>query len=284
MSALETFLQTGRVDTSPAGWPDRFPPRMSPGQVATAARCPEQWRRKYVLRQREPWSGAALVGVAMHSAAELNFAQKIDSHEDLPQKDMLEIAAAQFDVKVEEIGRNDEITWRDVQPADAKDETVRLTDAYHRWGAPLVQPVAVEEWVTTQLEGMPELRGRVDVRTSTSLPDVKTSGRKTETPRGDWRLKALMYVLMTGTPFEWHVVTKTKVPAVYTRRDFPGLWLPATPGVIEVAEARYRATVAALLNLYDRFGPDEAWPTNAPEHDWACSYCSFRSSCWWWRS
>lgn len=278
MSSLDAILAGEQPETY---WPDLFPPRLSPSSVALAASCPEKWRRKYIQDMREPWGGAAIVGLAVHRSAEVNFEQKVESHEDLPVEDAREIAAQSFEDKVLE-AEKDGIDWRDLKRGDAKDQSVQLAGLYHRVGAPRVQPVAVEEWVEAQLPGVPELYGRVDVRTEDRIPDIKTTGRMMREPRGDWRLKGMLYSRMTGLGVEWHVVTKTKTPAVYTSHDFPGLHLPATPLLHKVAERRVQTTVASLTDLLDRYGPDEAWPTNAPEHEWLCGYCGHRQTCSWW--
>ena len=277
MSTLEALL------ADELAWPDIFPPRLSPSSIATAAQCPEKFRRKYVQGERDRWGGAAIIGIAVHRAVEEMFAHKLE-HQELPAADaMMDVAAQAFDDKVVE-AEKDGIDWKDVKPGPAKDQSVQLTFAYHGSVAPLVEPVAVEEWVGIEIPGLPELTGRVDVRAADGILDVKTTGRKMTAPRGDWRLKGMVYMLMTGQPIAWHVVTKTKTPAIYTPDDFPALRLDASPAVVALAERRVQTVAADLVALLDRYGPDDAWPTNATEHDWACDYCSFKPDCRWWAS
>lgn len=275
MSTLEALL------ADELAWPDIFPARLSPSSIATAAQCPEKFRRKYVQGERDRWGGAAIIGLAVHRAVEEMFAHKLE-HQALPDKEVvMDVAAQAFDDKTVE-AEKDGIDWKDVKPGPAKDQSVQLTVAYHGSVAPLVEPVAVEEWVGIEIPGLPELTGRVDVREAGGILDVKTTGRKMTAPRGDWRLKGMVYMLMTGHSIAWHVVTKTKTPAIYTPDDFAALRLDAAPAVVALAERRVKTVAADLVSMLDRFGPDEDWPTNAPEHDWACNYCGHRETCGWW--
>lgn len=277
-SALDALLAP---EAESVDWPDIFPPRLSPSSVALAAQCPEKWRRKYVLDERESWGGAALIGIAVHRAAEINFGQKIDTHEDLPLDTVSDVAAQAFEDKVTEV-ESDGIDWKDTPRGEAKDQSVGLYRLYHTVVAPKTQPVAVETWAETRIPGVPELFGRIDLTTSQGIRDIKTTGRKMSEPRGDWRLKGMLYSRMTGLSVEWDVLTKTKTPAVYTADELPGLRLEASPLVDRLVEHRLRATVGTLTDLLERYGPEEPWPTNATEHEWFCSYCSHRPTCAWW--
>lgn len=275
MSVLEALLAEEQA------WPDIFPARLSPSSIALAASCPEKFRRKYILDERERWGGAAIVGIAVHRAVEEMFAHKLE-HGDLPDADMAQDVTRQAFADKTVEAEKDGIDWGDTKPGDAVDQSILLTTAYHGTAAPNVEPVAVEEWVGAQIPGLPELSGRIDVIQKQGILDVKTTGRKMTEPRGDWRLKGSLYVLMTGQSIEWNVITKTKTPGVYTAADTPGLFMPATPLLMKLTERRVQAVAATLIDMLERYGPEEPWPTNATEHDWACSYCSFKPDCRWW--
>lgn len=275
MSALEELLAGG------ADWPSIFPERLSPSSIALASSCPEKFRRRYLLGERERWGGAALVGLAVHRAVEETFRHKLEHGELMGLDETMEVAAQAFDDKTVE-AEKDGIDWGDVKPGAAKDQSVRLTSAYRTVAAPRVNPVAVEQWVDVSLPGLPDLTGRVDVVADTGILDVKTTARRMTVPKGDWRLKGMVYVLLTGQPVTWHVAVKKQHPEILTPAEAPGLMVPATDMVKRVAEARVRSTAAQLVGFLDRYGPEDRWPTNAPEHDWLCGYCSFRETCEWW--
>jgi len=263
-------------------WPAGFPDHLSPSSIAKAG-CPEAWRRRYLLGQRERSSSNMVIGVSVHGYAELNYAQKIHSGEDVPLTTALELAAVAFDEKVEKDEEELGVDWGDTTPGEAKDLAVKLADAYHRFAAPQVTPVAAEENLEAQLAGVPVvIVGRVDIRTDMAVVDIKTTKAKTARPKGEWRLKGMVYAALTGLGVEWHNVSKAKTPGVYTPENEPGLWMPPTPALLGVAHRRVIALVETLIDLHDRYGPDEPWPTTATEHDWKCNYCGFRPNCTWW--
>lgn len=277
MSALDDLL----APSAETPWPDMFPERLSPSSLSTAVGCPEKWRRRYVLGEREPWGGAALVGLAVHRAAEETYRHKLETGDGVTLDTLREMTAQAFEDKTAE-AEKDGIDWRDVKPADAKDQSVALASAYHPTTL-TVQPVAVEEWVSCRIPGVgPELIGRVDVRTDRGVLDVKTTGRKQSQPTPDWHFKGMLYQRMTGLPVEWHVLTKTKTPGVFTPDTEPGLVLPVSDMVATIADRRVRAAVELLAGFLERYGLEEPWPTSAPLDTWRCDFCGHRSTCAWW--
>src|SRR5574337_362946 len=88
MSTLEALLAEEQA------WPDIFPERLSPSSIALAASCPEKFRRKYLLGERERWGGAALVGIAVHRAVEEMFRHKLE-HAELPAVELAQDITAQ---------------------------------------------------------------------------------------------------------------------------------------------------------------------------------------------
>jgi hypothetical protein len=263
-------------------WPDSFPPYLSPSSISHA-QCPERWRRKYVLRQSEPSNTNLIVGQGVHGAAELNYREKVTTHEDLPVDEFLDAAAEAFNTKAEEDGERYGIEWGSWKPGDAKDESVRLARAYRMIAAPTFQPTAVElEPTPGWVPGVPvPMQGRVDIHNDEFTLDIKTAAQKPANgkPSGDWRLKAMVYQTMIERPFGWHVVTKAKEAGVYTPVTDPGLLVQP---VRQLAERRIRSLAENLVSLYGRYGPDDPWPTTAPEHTWLCGLCGHRPTCAWW--
>lgn len=280
-SALDLLL--GPEPAIDPAWPDDFPPYLSPSSIAYA-QCPERWRRKYVLRQQERSNANLIVGQGVHGAAEHNYREKIETHEDVPLEEFQLAAAEAFDEKVEKDDATYGINWGDTKPGAAKDESVRLATAYHKFASPTFQPTAVETEGERWVAGLPvPLKGRLDIRNDSIALDIKTAAQKPAKgqPSGDWRLKAHVYSLISGFGMGWHVVTKTATVGVYTPDTDPGLVVPAMPAL---ALRRISSLTENLVSLYGRYGPDDPWPTTAPEHTWLCGLCSFKDSCAWWGS
>jgi RecB family exonuclease len=288
-SALEAFT---------AARPDHGLPRehLSPAAIGTFARCPEQFRRRYLLGQKERPAAAMLWGSADHKAHERNFRQKIDSYEDISEDDVKLAFAEEFDQGIDAFGGLAEITWKeDEKPGDIKDRGVALVGAYHRTVSPTIQPRGVEEKIVHEVAGIPvPIIGYIDLRAVPAgamasgsalerIIDGKTAARAEKNVKPQWRMQGRIYQAATGLPVEWHVKAKGKLPAVYTAQTDPGLRMEWSRKAVEATERRLRGLVSQLLHMIATFGPDEPWPSSAPD-SWSnvCGYCGFRPTCAWW--
>jgi hypothetical protein len=287
MSLLDDLLPApaiARVEAPSAVWPAGLPDHLSASSIAMYQRCREQWRRRYVLGERER-PGAALVwGSADHFAHEQNFTQKIASGEDLPADDVKVAFAEGFDQAVARNGGESEVVWDDDKPGALKDAGTLLVAVYHETVSPLVQPTAVEEKFTVELPGVPvPVVGRMDVLTAAAAIERKTARQKPQNgePKPDWRIQGLLYQYVRQQQVDWHVSVKTKTPAVYTPKNAPGLALPVAGPMVAATAELVRTTARDMLAIFQEFGPDEPWP-GAVTHPWACGFCGFRPSCRWW--
>lgn len=269
-------------------WPDALPMNLSPSQISEFAACPDRWRRKKLLGESDPSSAAALIGKAVHRSIEHGFRVKLETGE-LPPIDEAEDAAREgFDVEQEEAEERYGLEWGDTKRDEAIDTAVSLASRYRILAAPEVEPVAIEQ--RTEDKAIPgfgvPVYGYVDIEEKEGILDVKTVSVSTtaKKPRGDDRLKGLVYIWLTGKPIGWHYLKKTKEPSVFTHKQEPGLFLPATSMVVAMAERRVQQTAAEMVHLYKTYGPEDPWPTTATEHQWRCDYCSLRTNCSWWAS
>lgn len=254
---------------------------LSASSLAMFSRCPEQWRHRYLLGERETPGGAMLIGGADHATWEHNFQQKIDTHQDLPVSDLEIVFAEAFDRRVDEAGGPDEVVWDTGGDGAAKDKGVQLVRAYASTAA-TVQPVSVERKFEVAAAGLPvPIVGRIDVEQAASVLEMKTSAKKLSEPKPDWRLQGLLYQHESRKPVHWHVKVKTKVPAVYTPETDAGLVLEPDARMVMVTLERASRMARQMAWLFDRYGPDEAWDTSAPEHPWACGYCGWAKTCVW---
>lgn len=274
MSALDEILGP------PLAWPTELGDYLSASRLNKFATCPESFRRRYVLGEMEPSNPNLVWGSADSYAAQVNYAQKIDSHEDLPVGDVKEAFAAGFDNAVNQAA---EMDWEGEQRGEILDAGVKLAAAYHEQIAPLVQPIAVEERVELEVPGVPvPLIGFFDLAEAEHTIERKTSGRKAVVVQPQWRIQGLVYQLARHQPVHYHVGVKTKTPAVYTSHTEPGLVIA---GPEAIAERVIVGLVDQLLATWDRFGPDDTWPGNIT-HTWACDLCLHgpkrRSDCRWW--
>lgn len=263
-------------------WPVGLPSHLSATQITMWQRCREQYRRRYIKGEKER-PGAALVwGSADGRAHEQNFRQKIDSHEDISSDDVKLAFAEAFDSEVAKYGGPKEVEWGNDKPSDLKDAGTRLVGVYHNKVSPYVQPTAVEGRFEVEIPKVPvPLVGYVDVETETEAIERKTARAATKKIKPQWRLQGLLYQAVRDLPVDWHVSVKTKTPAVYTPKDEAALRLGINPRIVSATQVLVQNTVREIVAYWQTFGPDEPW-TGALSHDWACDYCGYRSSCFWW--
>lgn len=282
------------------GWSEWLPPHLSAFSL-NSMRCLEQWRKIYVLGERQAPSGALAWGKADTAAAAHNYAQKITSHEDCPVGEVKDAFAAALDEAIDKAGGAAEIDWKDSSPADTLDRGVKLAALYHERAAPSVQPVTVEERFEMDVEGVPvPVVGYLDVTAgylsdllelpvATRVIERKTGKRLERKLTPEWRVQTMIYQAATELPVDVHLSTKTKVPAVYTPADEPGLAVLRDPAQDLRVEKLVRARASLLLACVETYGPDQPWPDAIGSAQWGdlCSFCGFgyaaAITCAWWK-
>lgn len=286
---------------------------LSPSSINKFQRCPEQWRRQYLLGEWERTSASNVVGSAVHGSAQTNYTQKVATGVDLSDGDVEDAYLAAFDQEVEEAGGPREIDWsirfgRDkvrVGAGGAKDLGAPLARVYHQDVATRTQPIGSEEWFAIEVPGVPvPVRGKIDLITQHGKRDLKFGASAKKKPEPAWQLQARTYMLVDATtdrdghtrignighlPFGWHTGSwggKRYGPRVLTPADEPDLLMRKTEEMTRVTHAMIRATADAMIAFYTQFGSYDPWPTSAFQHTWACNYCPFHpgrgGNCFWW--
>lgn len=121
--------------------------RLSVSSLNTYVQCPERWRRRYILREYEPPSGAIVVGKAAHAAEQQSDATWIESGEPLDTEAVLDHFADEFDLAAED----DEVDWGSEKPGAYKDTGAGALRAYHRDIVPVMaapERSEREAWLT----------------------------------------------------------------------------------------------------------------------------------------
>ena len=272
-------------------WPSQLD-HISASSVKMAARCPEQWRQRYVLGKKIPPAAVLLQGRADHAAIERSMRQKIDSHVDLPLEEVREFFVHQFETEVELSGGIAEIEVRDAFGIAAKRQRVGEMKrqgqlnvvAYHNIVSPLVQPTTVEERFTMQVPGLPvTVIGYIDLvgqhRGEEVLIDRKGSGKSRTTPEPEWTIQAEVYQLAKPLPHEWHITNTTNARLVLPV-GAPKLRVEVGPRAR--AELQLQQIVAEIGHYMRTYGPDGEWPARGKLHTWACKFCGYQPTCWAW--
>jgi len=258
-------------------------PHLSASQLDMISKCPEQWRRRYIEGEIIPPGIAALKGKAVHKPAEVNFRQKIETHDDLPVEEFRGLAASAFEAELaggyllssEEEGRG-----RAVVIGEAKDATVRMAAFHATDQAPDYQPELVEQQFRIVLPGSHDLVGVIDMADEDRrVVDLKTSGKAKNQADADGSIQLTAYAagyrVLTGEPpaelrLDTIVQTHGKKAGTTEKRDI-------------VTTARGPADFSALaqrLNIVTRQIESGIFPP-APVGSWWCSakWCGFHSTC-----
>lgn len=127
---------------------DEIKPYISTSQLTLYETCGEAYRRRYIEGERIPPGIAAHKGSGVHGGAQANFFQKIESHEDLKQADIIDISITAFEKRLESddfLLSSDEGLSKKVVVGQAKDSVSRMAkvlaqDVVHKY-----QPVLVEQ-------------------------------------------------------------------------------------------------------------------------------------------
>jgi hypothetical protein len=321
MSSLERFLGGGRVldgfttsvatpaqEPAPepadygAGWPEQIR-HLSATSIGMFRRCPEQFRHRYILGEKERPGEALVVGSAFHEGLEFNYRQKIESFEDRPTAEVVEYLQDEAVPKViEEAGGAEEIAWDasdyhkgvDVLRKDAERMLVR----YHTDVVPRIQPLALEEeFYLHDPSLIVPLLAYIDVRTGYEVEldttstwmvdriiDTKTGKQAATKLKPSWQLQATLYSAMTGLRVEYHSISRAATPRIVTALESADLVFEPHPTKAENV-VRTAATVAEMIAwLYQTKGPDEPWPTLGRFADFTmnflpCTNCGWRSVC-----
>ena len=271
--------------------------RISASSLKMFQRCPEQWRRRYILGHKAPPAGALLWGSADHEAVGANYAQKIDTGTDLPVPEVQEMFVASLEQRVETA--EDEILWdgkiyagktEEQAIALTKDWGASLVGAYQEQVAQTTWPVSVEQEFTLPLDGLPPVTGFIDLTARDEPGDIfesfvatqsverKTKGSNSA-PGPDERFQARVYELVTGLPTRFDVSVKGSSPKVVVHEPEP---VQPPSRTIEAL----RRAVLGIASCFALYGEEQPWPDNGRtiplKFGMACDLCGYRSSCGWW--
>lgn len=252
---------------------------VSATMLAKAVQCPEAFRRRYLLHEREVTYPDRFIGTVEHATHAYNFEQKIKTGKDLDLEWMRGVFRARWDTNEEKEAPE----WGDEDPEKHKTKTLTMVELYHNTVSPTVNPVAVESRFEERIPGVPvPLMGVIDVTTPDSLIERKTTKVKQAKPKSAWRFQARLYQLVDPKPVDFHVVTKQAQPQVFTPASEPELRLPVANHDLTVR--MIEQTITRISDLYARYGSDQPWPVEGIFHDWLCSYCGHRPNCVAWRT
>lgn len=131
--------------------------KLSPSQLRTFLDCSARWKFKYIDKLPDRKNSNLALGTAVHEAVGRNFAQKVDTEEDLP---VAEVQQHFIDAWAEASADTD---FRDQEdPSELALTGERLVHLYMTEVAPGIHPAAVELAVEGEVGGV-KVGGRLDL-------------------------------------------------------------------------------------------------------------------------
>lgn len=278
------------------GWPRELLPNLSYTKARMFRRCPEQFRRRYLLGEKARPGWALIAGEADHAAIAHDLTARLDGGPGVASDEVLDLCAQTFDERMDSWGGPGELDWgrlaRDAHsPGDLKqlavkqrETVIRGVGLYHSQACPKIVPVGVEvEYERSYPELPVPVIGFVDVETERGAIERKTTAQKKSAMPGDWRLQGLIYTAALNKDMRWDQTIRTKTPQV-VEASFE---MKASKANADLARRLLVSTVGQIQDCLARYGIDRPWP-DALDHEWACKLCGWgpfqgNDTCTWWK-
>ena len=239
---------------------------LSVSQVKTYLLCPLKYFYRYVQRLPAPKSPELSLGIAVHSALEVNFKQKIQSREDLPLSIVTDAFSDAWKAEVPEIDfRVGEKSGK------IQDEGIRIVGNYHATVAPTVQPKEVEERFELAFENVPyTFVGRKDlVDVNDLIRDYKVTKRAPTPAQVAQDIQLTAYSLA-------HRLTH---PEPERGLQLDVMVRNKSPKVLHIPASRTPKDHARFLKLLGYVGKGIQSNLFYPNPNFTCPRCPYRKQC-----
>jgi len=185
---------------------------LSPSQVRCFMECQTRWWFKYGLKYPDPPTSSLALGRAVHASLGYNFAQKVETYEDLPTTGVLALFRESWAMESEQTEFRD-----DENPSQLAAIGEALTLKYMHEIAPAIEPAAVELRVEGEIGGV-TVQGWIDILDADGqVVDIKTARARPRRIEPMQRFQVATYCRLTpGANGKGRIDTlvKTKTPQV----------------------------------------------------------------------
>jgi CRISPR/Cas system-associated exonuclease Cas4 (RecB family) len=208
--------------------------------------CQMRWWFKYGLKVPDLATANMALGRSVHSALGENFAQKVDTREDLPTEGVVVLFREAWTNEIEQTEFRD-----DEEPKEFASTGEALVTKYMDQTAPAIDPAAVELKVEGEIAGI-KVRGWIDLLdVDGRVIDIKTAKAKPSSIEPMYKFQVATYAhLIAGASGKGRVDTlvKTKSPQVISQS------FRITEEEMKVAQTLYPAAHEAMRK--QRFMPN----------------------------
>jgi len=250
---------------------------LSYSSLSMALRCPKQFEYRYIEGKIIPPGIALGVGRGFHKGAEVNFANKIHTHEDIPRSDILDAAATEYREALSNgvALTDEELPAKDRLIGEGLDKTVRLTDLFARQTAPGIQPIEVERKFSFDVGvGIPVI-GFIDlVDDLGTVIDLKTAAKSWSQSQAAKSLQPVFYSIGYRDLFN-EILTPTFRYLIHVDKK-----KPAVQDLTRFVTVAQEDALMNMIRVVLQMIKSGVFPPADPG-SWACSekYCGFHKMC-----
>jgi len=234
---------------------------LSPTQINMFMRCQYQWYLRYIEGLKIPPKPDMVVGSSFHKAMEKNFKHKLETQEDLPVNEVIDVYSEAFEERLEEVEDKPE----DKVLGELKDSGYKITKEYRENKAPEIKPLEIETHIEAQITPDIKLYGYADIITQDlTVIDLKTVKRKPQNNQIDfsYQLQLETYAIHGDLrKAQIHYAVQTKTPQILVLDH----QLPATNQRIKTIALQVAEAIKTGNFLPNGLG-----------HSWACNYCGYK--------
>lgn len=250
-------------------------PHASPSQINMYCRCPQQYYRRYIKQEILPPGIALIKGTSIHRGADHNFSQKIESHQDLKQSEIIDKSVSTLEDVIKHEGlflnEEEESIGKMKVIGEAKDKVKTMAETLANDVCPVYQPIDVEREVRIVLDDSThDLLGVIDLMTKDATMDIKTSGKAWSQDKLNKDIQMKFYGLMRKA------ITGENLPVNLENITDKGKRVPLTA---QFTMEEYQRLVNRINGVLDGIRKGSFPPCH--QDNFLCSekFCGFFRSC-----
>ncbi|HDD44204.1 MAG TPA: hypothetical protein ENG63_05015 [Candidatus Desulfofervidus auxilii] len=238
--------------------------------------CPKRYEFRYIKGIVIPPPGSIVLGKAFENVENINFRQKIYTQRDISLEQALDLYVDSWKEVKDEFGN--EIDWEGkFYGGQAEDEKICHNDGiglikiYHTKVAPKIKPLAVQEEVNFEFEGI-KILGYLDIEDISDIIDLKVSTKGTWTQEKVNHDQQLVFysLVFKNKKYRYDIIERPKKDVKNRTYRFNSFYKQITQREKEIL----------LEDIYDVVYNIEVGRFPRRKNPINCNYCGYKIYCW----
>lgn len=253
-------------------------PQLHVSGLEMLSKCGEQFRRRYIEKEKRPPGIAAIVGTSTHRSIEKNLKSKMEKGSLLSLEEIKDTARDALENNwVSGVALNDDEIKIGIKKckAEAIDKAIRLSALHAEKKAPEIKPTHLERKWVIEIPNYPfDLVGQIDIQEGgVTIRDTKTSGKTPTKTVADESLQLTAYALAVKI-IDGKAPEKVQLDYLIDTKEPSALSFGSTREDEDFQVLLHRVEAAIIIIEKGAFMP-------ARETDWWCSekWCGWHRVC-----